>query len=338
MTSSPHISVVMPVYNGERHLEAAVQSILEQSFGDFEFVIVNDGSTDQSPAILNRFSDQDARLRVISRPNTGIVGALNDGLRAARGKLIARMDADDVAHADRFEKQVAFLDSRPDCIGVGSAIRMIDNDGDPIRTLEWECDSEAIRRNLMQGTGGIAHPTAMLDRQSVLRAGLYRSETQYAEDLDLWLRLSEIGNLANIPSPLLDYRMHAGSICATRRQEILAAIHVAVTDAHRRRSLPLPEQSTPQPSSVPIYESAVRLVGNSILGGNFATARKHAKNNFIENPTSAKSWVLLSAAFGGVASQAVAKLGYSIRQRQISRAPESSPPLHEAMETHSKAA
>ena len=119
MPTPPKTSVVMPMYNAERYVAGATGSILAQTFTDFEFVIVNDGSTDRSLEIVRHYERLDARVRVLSRPNTGIVGALNDGLSLARGEYIARMDADDIAYPHRLERQATYLDDHPDCVAVG---------------------------------------------------------------------------------------------------------------------------------------------------------------------------------------------------------------------------
>src|SRR5258706_14041022 len=120
MSSSPAVSVVMPVYNGERYLASAIDSILAQTFTDFELIAVDDGSTDSSLPMLKRYAERDPRVRVISRPNTGIVGALSDAIAAARAPLIARMDADDLSLPLRFERQVAYLSGHPQCVLVGT--------------------------------------------------------------------------------------------------------------------------------------------------------------------------------------------------------------------------
>src|ERR1051326_2264165 len=125
----PFVSVLVPVYNAARYLDVAISSVLRQTFSDFELIAVDDGSKDDSKKILEHFSANDARIRVISRPNTGIVGALNDGLAVARGEFIARMDADDVALPGRFQAQLDYLRGHPDCIAVGTAVQIIDARG-----------------------------------------------------------------------------------------------------------------------------------------------------------------------------------------------------------------
>ena len=152
--SSPSVSICMPVYNTKRYVAEAVESILAQTFGDFEFIIIDDGSTDGSRAILERYAKQDDRIRLISRPNTGIVGARNEALGLARGELIAVMDSDDVALPERFEVQVAYLREHPECVVVGSRALIIDPDGCALTIMaqtqqscyEPQCSSPGFRR------------------------------------------------------------------------------------------------------------------------------------------------------------------------------------------------
>src|ERR1700726_1508117 len=122
MTSPPTISVLMPVYNAERYVAEAVESILSQTFADFEFIIIDDGSKDRSLAILEEYAARDPRIRLVSRPNTGIVKALNQGLALASGELVARMDADDIAMPERLAKQRDYLADHPECVMVGSRV------------------------------------------------------------------------------------------------------------------------------------------------------------------------------------------------------------------------
>ena len=129
MSGTPAISVVMSVYNGARYLHPAVESILEQDFADFEFIIVDDGSTDGSGAILLEFAEKDARIRLIQRENRGLVASLNEAIALARAPLIARMDCDDIAMPDRFTRQIEYLADHPEIAIVGSHIHEIDEDG-----------------------------------------------------------------------------------------------------------------------------------------------------------------------------------------------------------------
>src|SRR5213082_3006291 len=126
---SPVVSVLMPVYNAQRYLPAAVESILGQTFRDFEFIIIDDGSTDRSGEILRKFAAEDPRIKLISRPNTGYVVALNEALSCASGEFVARMDADDISLPTRFERQVAYLREHTDCVLVGTNVITMDSDG-----------------------------------------------------------------------------------------------------------------------------------------------------------------------------------------------------------------
>lgn len=236
---TPRVSVLIPIYNAERYLERAIRSILEQTYEDFEIVAVDDGSKDNSLQLLERLRDVDERLRILSRPNTGIVGALNDGLAVARGELIARMDADDIALPDRLAKQVAFLEANPRCVAVGSAFIFIDADD---ALLQWNprpVDHASIERDLLSGDGGaLIHPVVTFRRRAIDQAGGYRKETEWVEDLDLFLRLAQVGELANLPDVLLYYRYHTQSVNFTRNAGRMERQKLALAQAHAARGLP----------------------------------------------------------------------------------------------------
>lgn len=212
---APAVSVLMPVWNGEAHLEAAIASVLGQTWRDLELVVVDDGSTDGTPALLARLAVQDARLRVLTRPNGGIVAALNAGLAACRGALVARMDADDLCRPERIARQVAAFRDDPALVLCGSAIEMF---GDRRGVLRFPTDDRGCRAMLATWSS-FAHPSVMM-RSDVLQAhGLrYDAGHQYAEDYRLWSDLARFGRLRNLPEPLLRYRVHAGQISQARRQ------------------------------------------------------------------------------------------------------------------------
>lgn len=232
------ISVLMPVYNAERYVAEAVESILAQTYRDFEFLIINDGSTDGSLAILERYAARDARIRLISRPNTGLVGALNEGLSLAQGHLIARMDADDVALPRRFELQVDFLDHHPEVVCLGGAIQMIDEKGRYLTQIHPPQTNEDIQERALTGHTPMTHPTVMMRNECVAAVGGYRPETYPAEDLDLFLRLGERGQLASLPEAVLKYREHANSICQKNRDVQMDRMISVATQARERRHLP----------------------------------------------------------------------------------------------------
>ena len=209
--TTPAVSVLMPVFNGERFLAEAIDSILGQTFADFELVIVDDGSTDASPAILADYASRDSRIRVLRQANAGIVAALNRGLPECRAPLVARMDADDVSEAPRLAVQIEYLRDHPDVTVVGTAVRLIAESGRPGPVLRWPVAPDAVRKALQRGNC-LAHPTTVMRKDTVIAAGGYREQLRHAEDYDLWSRLAIRHRLANIPQPLLRYRIHGSQV------------------------------------------------------------------------------------------------------------------------------
>src|SRR5260370_882906 len=238
----PTVSVIMPVYNSERYLDEAVESILRQTFSDFEFIITDDGSTDSSLARLRRYSERDPRIRLNSRPNTGYVQALIEAVPLAKGKYIARMDADDISLPERFERQVRFLEQNPEYAVVGSKVLLIDSDGAPLKYMGERQQHEDIDAAHMRGEGGaIIHPSAMLRTEAMRAIGSYRLLKD--EDLDLFLRLAEYGKVANLPDVLLHYRQHPKSVGHQTYAEMVPSVREAVAEARIRRALPALESS-----------------------------------------------------------------------------------------------
>jgi glycosyltransferase involved in cell wall biosynthesis len=234
----PTISVLMPVHNAERYLAEAVESILGQTFSDFEFLIIDDGSTDRSPAMLDRYASGDPRIRLTSRPNTGYAVALNELLGQARGELVARMDADDVALPERFARQVEYLRAHPKVVCVGSAVRFIDSAGRFLRERHPGMEHELIQERALAGDCALNHPSVMMRRAAVEAVGGYHVEFVPAEDLDLWLRLGEIGRLTNLADVLMQYRQHEASFSERHQQLQLERSAAAVLEACRRRGIP----------------------------------------------------------------------------------------------------
>lgn len=295
--STPPLSVVVPVYNAGRYLESALASVLAQSFHDFELVAVDDGSTDESPHILDFIASRDPRLRVIRRPNTGIVGALNDGLSAARGEFVARMDADDLCLPDRFEKQVSFLRGQPDCVCVGSAFLYIDAAGSWLKECSRPADHESIEKALLSGNGGIIiHPAAMFRRAAVEQVGRYREKAQWVEDLDLYLRLARVGRLANLPEVLFHYRFHEQSVNFTRNQGRHERKLDVLAEAHAARGLPFDRAALPPPD----FKSAISaddlrdFAVTALKYGPHGRPWRHAFRAFLAEPFARSSWKTLA--------------------------------------------
>lgn len=229
----PSVSVVLPVYNGERFVAAAVGSILDQSWRDLEVIVVDDASTDGTAAILSRIPDP--RLRVVTAAaNEGLPRALNRGLDAARGALIARQDADDVSHPERIARQVAFLETHPDVALLGTQGRVIDESGAVVGRVDRPRTWPAIRWFSLLDTAFI-HTSVMFRRAVAHAAGGYDTSLPLAEDFDLWGRMLRTSRAANLDERLVDYRSWSASIMgaieqggaasrADRRRQTLADI------------------------------------------------------------------------------------------------------------------
>ena len=216
MNEQPVVSVVMPVYNAAAHLAAALDSMLAQTFTDFELIVLDDGSTDETGALLAAYAERDARLRLAgSAQNQGLIARLNQGLELACGRYIARMDGDDTSRPERLARQVALLEAQPQIGACGSWIRVF---GDaPARVERYPADDVAIRCELLFRSA-LAHPAAML-RGDVLRRYGLRYDTQFvhAEDYAMWLQIAAHSQLANLPEILLDYRAHAAQVGQRQR-------------------------------------------------------------------------------------------------------------------------
>jgi glycosyltransferase involved in cell wall biosynthesis len=212
------ISVVMPVYNGQRFLAQAMDSLLAQTFTDFEVIAVDDGSTDETPAILRAYADRDARVRVIRGDHAGISAALNRGIEASTHQWIARIDADDVASPDRFAKQIAAARRHPEVVVWGSYANHVDAHGNVLGLSKCGPTSvEEFRKLRAAGEDCyVIHPTSMLRKDIVLKAGGYDSRFNFCEDFELFDRMAEHGAVVALPEPLLLYRIHATSISMQR--------------------------------------------------------------------------------------------------------------------------
>ncbi len=237
MNSSPLVSVLMAVYNSERYVTQAVESILRQTCQDFELIIIDDGSTDRTLKILKTYAASDSRIHLFNQENCGIVKTRNQLLKHATGEFIAVMDADDIATPTRLEHQVEFLRQHPNVVCVGGAQDWVDEAGRFLRhQTEVEADAE-IQQQMLGGCTTINHPTAMFRRAAVVEVGGYDESFDQAEDLDLFLRLGEIGTLANLPETLVQYRQHTQSISGRKQLEQVEFRRIAAERAWARRGI-----------------------------------------------------------------------------------------------------
>lgn len=202
------ISVVLPVYNCELYIREAVESILAQTYTAFELIVVNDGSTDGTAAILAGISDP--RLRVMAQPNGGIVKALNAGLQAAKGQFIARQDADDISLPERFARQMAYLQANPEVMVCGTWAEVIDVQNRVIGLHNHPAGSNAIKFHTIFDTFFV-HSTVLFRRELIDTIGLYSDDTSIFEDFNYWSRVTRRYPTANLPEVLLRYReLHTG--------------------------------------------------------------------------------------------------------------------------------
>ncbi|HEY1047335.1 MAG TPA: glycosyltransferase [Bacteroidia bacterium] len=200
----PLISVLLPVYNSGKYLSKAIESVLNQTYSNFELLLINDGSTDSSKKIVESFSDP--RIRFIDNPgNKGLIYVLNQGLSLAEGKYIARMDADDICYPDRFQKQIDFLEQHQDHGICGTHIRVIDGG----EIIKRPLTDEDLRWWIFKGSP-LAHPSVMMKKEIFVNHGLqYNTEAYLVEDFDLWWRMSLHCKMANLDEVLLAYRIHS---------------------------------------------------------------------------------------------------------------------------------
>ncbi len=212
----PKVSVVMPAYNAEKYIGEAIESILNQTFTDFEFIIINDGSTDKTKEIIQSYDDP----RIVyleNKKNSGIVVTLNKGLDYATGEYIARMDADDISVNNRFEKQISYMEKNKDVGLLGTGIRVF---GTGIQQCDrvFTTDSKQLKAELIFNSC-IAHPTVMIRREILEKNNLrYNKEFAGAEDYCLWWDIAQVSDIAALKDILLNYRIHSSQV--TKKKDV----------------------------------------------------------------------------------------------------------------------
>lgn len=230
MATAPALSVIMSVYNGARYLDEAIASILGQDFADFEFLIVNDGSTDGSAALLQKWAATDRRIILIDRENRGLVFSLNEMIALAKAPLLARMDCDDISLPNRFSMQIDYLNAHPEIGILGTNTRDITEDGCIIiGEISYPLTPAEAKTRLQKGPP-LCHPSVVMRADLIGKLGGYRAAFRHAEDYDLWLRASRSTSIANLPEPLLLYRRSEGQISQKYAVEQAKAAAVAWFD------------------------------------------------------------------------------------------------------------
>lgn len=209
---NPKITVIMSVYNGEKYLHQAISSTLDQTFKNFEFLIIDDGSTDKTAKLMMSYDDSRIKT-ILNEENIGHAKSLNKGISLAKGEYIARMDQDDVMMRKRLETQVQYLDDNQDIAVVGSNFQTIDEKNNISGKLDWPI---GLMNNLFfinTGKPPVGHPGVLIRKESIMKVGCYGDKFLYCEDLDLWLRLYLNGYVTNnIPEYLTRYRIHSNQV------------------------------------------------------------------------------------------------------------------------------
>lgn len=299
--NEPVVSVLLPVHNAEKYVAQAIDSILTQTFTDFELIIINDGSIDASLKILTTYAAKDDRIRLIDRENRGLIQTLNEMLQLARGDFLARMDADDISSPDRFANQVEFLRQHSDVVCVGGAYEIIDPEGRVVSRVTMPEENAEIQRRILAGSTIINHPCAMIRRDALLKIGGYDPTMVTVEDLDMLLRLGEIGRLANLREVVLQYRFHPNSVSAKNilfQQEMALE---ACQRAWKRRGIQ-GNYDVPEVWYRPLPDRESQLAFLHKYGwwafchGFRGTAASCGLRAIVLQPTSVESWKLLGCA------------------------------------------
>lgn len=226
MIGAPRVTVLLPVRDGEAYLREAIDSILVQTFRDLELLVIDDGSKDRSAQIVSSYADRRVRLRRHER-NVGLIPTLNEGLDHARGEYVARIDADDIAHPSRLERQVHYLDAHPEVAALGTGVR---NFGEVRNSWTLQVQPPAVKARLMFECA-IPHPSVMLRMETLRSHGLrYDLRYPHAEDWGLWIALAERARLSNLPQQLLRYRAHSRQVTKTENVEQLRSIRLIFSE------------------------------------------------------------------------------------------------------------
>lgn len=289
----PAVSVLMPVFNADKYLSQAIESILKQTIQDIELIIVDDGSEDSSWSIIKKYAESDSRIRCFRQENLRISKTRNRLVELARAEIIAWMDSDDISLPQRLETQANYLSQHPEYVAVGVASEFIDDEGFIISSCKVPCRHEDIDRLHLKGKGGaIIFPSSMIRKQALIDAGKFDNQLTGAEDLNLFLKLAEIGRLANLEPVLFQYRQHTKSISYTASNQIRQDIISVINSAHRRRGI-MGKINIEYQGAVPFSVTFNKWAWWAISAGHFPAAKKYTIKAFRSNPFDIGNWKLL---------------------------------------------
>lgn len=207
------VSVIMPVYNAEDHIRESIESVLNQTYSNFEFIIIDDGSTDSSLEIIKQYNDE--RIKVLEQDNRGVAISLNKGISISKGTLIARQDSDDISLPNRFEKQCEFMNANPNISLLGTYSQLIDEENNVIKSYTAPSENNKLR-DLTFKKNPFIHGSVMIRKEILKKCGLYREQFLLSQDYDLWLRISEVGEISMLPDFLYKYRIWKNSVSSTK--------------------------------------------------------------------------------------------------------------------------
>jgi glycosyltransferase involved in cell wall biosynthesis len=296
------LSVVMAVYNGERTLAATLESIFAQTMSDFELLVIDDGSTDATSAILTKYAMRDRRLRILTQPNTGLTRALIRGCAEATADVIARHDCGDRSHPDRFARQFPLMAAN---VLTGCAVRYVTTDGELL--YETHAQGDDVRRSLLADRTSIRslphHGTAMFRRDAYLAAGGYRPQFRVAQDLDLWTRIAKRGNVAIVPDVLYEATIEPGAISSIARDAQLRATELIVKlrdGGSAPTLLAQAAQITPGPGNARSTAAAYYFIARCLTANRNPAARRYAWQAVRANPLHWRAWLTLARLKSGV--------------------------------------
>lgn len=309
--SNVAISVVMGVYNGGQLINKTVESILSQTFGDFEFIIVDDGSTDDSAERLDEYSRADDRVTVIRQKNSGLTSALITGSNRVRGTFLARQDVGDVSLPTRFDQQLQYLNEQPDVVAVGSGYRRIGPEGEYLGQQVRRLTPRQVTDAFLSDGTGIPHTVALIRSDAFRLAGGYRKPFRFAQDSDLWYRLCQQGLLAEIDDCLFDWGIDVGGISASNRsrQQQLAGLARRAYDLRVRGeddasildqandaswSERMEDNLPPQTDSAAAAEF---FIGSQLYALRDARCRRYFHSALRRRPFWPKAWVKLALSY-----------------------------------------
>lgn len=328
VTEPPFFSVIIPVFNAARFLLEALESVSAQTFGDFEIIAIDDGSSDDSSRIIEAHAKRDDRVVTRSRQSQGVAATRNEGVHLATGRYVAFMDADDVAVPRRLELQRRYLQQHPDCVALGGQTLFIDHEGLPMYRSDFPLDHDAIDRTHMTGGGCVLlQGAAAVNRNAILEVGGYRERYPVAEDLDLLLRLAETGRLANIDEILIHYRLHPASLTHTNLASGTQWAEAAIRDACLRRGIPTTGIEVPQPRNRNAPTELVFRAMKAHRSGFSGTARRYAARALTRRPASPTAWwVMLVVLFPGALRRLRTVLGVQPESEPFSSFGRDGPP------------